>query len=304
MVSPRRGRREKIRRKTKGQQTKGKKTKAASCEGAVFPARSQDSEWEALPPPAPLPSPLRVMFIGANTEGKNLKIEKERDDVREKLMLTKGETAWHGKVEFECSCDATPSEFVRRFLSFNPSILQISCHGDLRGLWLKQGLMKNDDIVTILESFNKDKLQQGQSPLRLVLLNSCMAGNLAQKVSSFVDFVIGHGHADVGDGQAIEFSETFFYSLGEGLSLLSSFFAAKLASIHFKLHGHCVNPREFFLDVPTSSPPLVDLSTHAVVVFLSRNGHKEIALRLKTELQLEEFTDLGLIEPADLQKLD
>jgi hypothetical protein len=298
--------------KIKGQQTKGKKIKAASCEGAVSPARSQASEaekgeeWDTLPDPVPLSvscdSPLRVMFIGANTQGTNFQIEKERDDVREKLMLNRGETAWRGKVAFECSCDEKSSGFVNRLVSFNPSILQISCHGELRGLWLKNGLMEDVDIVNFLESLNKDKLRQGQSTLRLLLLNSCMSGSLAQKVSSFVDFVIGHGHSDVKDEDAIEFSKTFWKSLGSGLSLLSSFLAAKLASTPFKLHGRV--DQNFFLFIDDKTSSLVDLSKHAVVVFLSSNGLKEIALRLKTELQLEECKDLGLIEPAYLQKLD
>ena len=61
--------------------------------------------------------------------------------------------------------------------------------------------------------------------LRLVFTNSCNSAYLAQVLSEYVDFVIGH-HEPVLDA-AVDFAESLYKALGAGRSLLNSFALAK-----------------------------------------------------------------------------
>ena len=133
-------------------------------------------------------------------------------------------------------------------------VLQFSCHGELHGLWLSDGKVDRSALVSSLKEYNRSP--QTKEGVRLLIITACISGPLAEELSAFVDFVIGHGLEEVRDSDAIEFTHTLYRSLGQGRSLEESFTAAHLASPAFRLVARRANPRAFFIPTPESSDAL------------------------------------------------
>ena len=93
-------------------------------------------------------------------------------------------------------------------MEIGPGILQFSCHGEARGLWFSNGFTQASAIVKAIRAHNKHAEETGGQRIQLVVVNACMSGPLAQALCECVDFVIGHGHSEVGDEEALTFSKT------------------------------------------------------------------------------------------------
>jgi hypothetical protein len=109
--------------------------------------------------------------------------------------------------------------------------------------------------------------------------------------------VIGHGHREVGDEDALAFSKTLYYSLGRGNSLDGSFKAAKLASEPFQLHRSC-NPEKFFLPGPDQRQS--DSDCNELVRFLKGKGLSAIAPRFSEVMGMDLVEDLKRLQAEDL----
>ena len=249
-------------------------------------------DTDLLPAPDSLPTKLTVMFIGANTDHHaQLQINEELRAMHKALIGRFGEDAWRERVEFKADLFADPGSMMRDIHGFEPSILHISCHGELGGLWLSgaQGLVESDAIVEALAAHNNEV---ENNRIQLVVTLACMSGPLACALSNCVDFVIGHGSFEVGDKAAMSFSETLYGALGRGKSLYNSFMSAKMVSAPFCLYAQRFNPKKFFLSVPPSKTgrqqeEYVPVEAE-VVTFLKENGRKLIAEQLQSVLGLEE----------------
>ena len=257
---------------------------AAGSHLVTVPAAQPMLDSSLLPDPAPMRPPFSVLFVGANMErGAQLKIREECRIIRTELQSTFGEHAWKHLVTFRADCFADPASFMRDVMQIAPGVLQFSCHGEKRGLWFSHGFTEASAIVDALGAHNREVKAKGGQRIQLVVVNACMSGPLAQALVECVDFVIGHGHSEVGDEEALTFSKTLYFSLGRGYSLDASFKAAKLASEPFQLHRSC-NPEKFFLPVPDQRLVLEvqdqsDSNCNELVHFLKGEGLSAIAAR-------------------------
>ena len=211
---------------------------------------------------------------------------------------------------------ADASSLMSEVMQATPSVLVLSSHGETHGVWLADGLVEGKDIVEALAAINREL--RPEQRIRLLVINTCMSGPLAEALSAYVDFVIGHGMLEVGDEEAIRFAVTLFRALGRGFSLDASFKAAKLASSPFKLYAQRFDPAGFFLPVPSGEAQAGQQPAHVpadkaasaaapefpVVAFLKEHGLSRIAQRLSDELSLEHVSDLKYVNAEKLGRLD
>jgi hypothetical protein len=271
---------------------------AAGSHPVTVPAAQPMLDSSLLPDPAPMRSPFAVLFAGANMERRvQLKIKEECQIISNQLKLTFGEHAWKDLVTFRADCFADPASFMHDVMEIAPGVLQFSCHGEARGLWFSQGFAEASAIVDALRAHNRHVEARGGQRIQLVVVNACMSGPLAQALCECVDFVIGHGHREVGDEDALAFSKTLYYSLGRGYSLDASFKAAKLASEPFQLHRSC-NPEKFFLPGPGQRQS--DSDCNELVRFLKGKGLSAIAARFSEVMGMELVEDLERLQAEDL----
>ena len=270
-------------------------TSAQESPPGTVPAAAQPMlDSSLLPDPAPMQSPFSVLFVGANMERHaQLKIKEECQIIRRELQSRFGEDAWRPYATFRADCFADPASFMHDVMEIGPGILQFSCHGETRGLWFSQGFTEASAIVDAIRAHNREVEAEGGQRIRLVVVNACMSGPLAQALCECVDFVIGHGHSEVGDEEALTFSRTLYYSLGRGMSLDSSFKAAKLASEPFHLH-RTFNPEKFYLPVPNQKSDK-HIQTGALT------GRQSAQDKVGSVALIEEGKNSGVSDHSDLE---
>ena len=105
--------------------------------------------------------------------------------------------------------------------------------------------LKSTDLAKAILAMNREVPLD--SRIRLVIANACMSGLLAKLLSEGIDFVVGHGDSEVGDENAIVFSETLYDHMGGGLSLFASFLSAVLSSRPYQLLAPRCDPSKFLL---------------------------------------------------------
>ena len=197
--------------------------------------------------PAPPPSPFTVLFVGANvSEQAKLMLKKEYERLRRRAgALEKGTEWWEGRVNFEYDCFADAASIMQKIKTGKPTILHFACHGDSEGVHMGGNFLKSADLAKAILAINREVPLD--SRIRLVIANACMSGLLARMLSEGIDFVVGHGDFEVGDENAIVFSETLYGHMGGGSSLFASFLSAVLSSPPYQLLAPRCDPSEFFL---------------------------------------------------------
>ncbi|MGB1602146.1 MAG: hypothetical protein ACPIOQ_55980, partial [Promethearchaeia archaeon] len=180
--------------------------------------------WESLPPPSPPATPFRILIVGAsNSDEVKLSMEKELDGIRREFTSEWGGDAWRSVVTFVPHFFTDMTDLLRLLLEFRPIILHFVCHGKASALSLHQDEVSVQTLKEALRAFCDDA---GGEALRLVLANSCNSALLAQVLSEFVDFVIGHDQP-VLDSAAIDFARVLYKALGSGRSLRNGFELAR-----------------------------------------------------------------------------
>ena len=208
--------------------------------------------------PAPLPSPFTVLFVGANVSDQaELKLKEEFDRLRRALEHEKGKEWWEGRVKFEYDCFANAASIMQKIKTGKPTILHFACHGDSEGVHVAskaqdaRGKRSSGSFLTSKALADAILAINREAPLdsriRLVIANACMSGLLARMLSEGIDFVVGHGDFEVGDENAIVFSETLYGHMGGGSSLFASFLSAVLSSPPYQLLAPRCDPSKFFL---------------------------------------------------------
>ena len=208
--------------------------------------------------PAPLPSPFTVLFVGANVSDQaELKLKEEFDRLRRALEHEKGKEWWEGRVKFEYDCFANAASIMQKIKTGKPTILHFACHGDSEGVHVASkaqdargkrssgSFLTSKALADAILAINREAPMD--SRIRLVIANACMSGLLARMLSEGIDFVVGHGDFEVGDENAIVFSETLYGHMGGGSSLFASFLSAVLSSPPYQLLAPRCDPSEFFL---------------------------------------------------------
>lgn len=99
--------------------------------------------------------------------------------------------------------------------SYRPYYVHISCHGDEKGLWLRDrdsrgATYSYENLARILKRSYQDNL-------RGVFLSCCHGADGAQVIANAVGQVVAM-NGEVLDKQAIQFSKAFYQSLGTGRS--------------------------------------------------------------------------------------
>jgi len=250
-------------------------TPRASGGGPSMEQRVAERDCSALDEPDPVTArPYSILFVGANSQaGAFLNIDEECREARTALTLSRGTVAWEDLVKFQADRYATAATLMSTIQNVHPTVLQFSCHGELHVLWLSDGRVEREKLVSSLADYNRSP--QTRERIRLLILTVCLSGTLADELGEIIDFVIGHGKEEVQDDHAIEFTRTLFNSLGQGRSLAESFKAANLASAAFHLVARGANPERFFLPIPEKDVALQEKVKELEEKLKERDRHQD-----------------------------
>ena len=210
---------------------------------------SEAQDWSRYPDPILPQAPHRILFLGANNPNEpQLWLEEEVGKMKDSFMLAKGSQWWRdkGEVVFQQKLLAGPSDVTWLLKEQDPIILHLACHRQGKTLRLFGKSVEEEQLVQYIRAWAAEG-----NRLRLVIANTCAGADIAQDLSSYVDFAIGPNPA-VNDVEATEFSKAFYGHLGAGYSLQLSFAAGKFNSKAYCLFAR-KNATAFRLIPPATS---------------------------------------------------
>jgi len=204
-------------------------------------------------------------------------------------------------------------------------ILHFACHGD-ESAW---SLFEQDLAAQDLEKFIASWTASGKR-LRVVIANACNSNHIAQALSKYVDFVIGHA-TTVRDEDAVAFARELYGYVGAGDSLGLDFDAAKIVSnpycmaglknaANFKLTQPSISSTRIILGVEPLAVTTVDLHVNALesstrcmdpdelnaahcnelIRFLKDEGLISVAARFSEQMGMELISNLQDLHEEDL----
>jgi hypothetical protein len=139
---------------------------------------------------------------------------------------------------------------VQSIIEHRPTIVHFACHGLEQALLFRDHQLGSSEFATLLKR-RMSELHPPSQRVRLVVVNACQSGAFARELLQCADFAIGHGEEDAVDEQAIDFTQIFYRSMGEGQSLLGSFLAAGPSSESRSYQLFCrLDPARFALATP------------------------------------------------------
>ncbi|EKX38307.1 hypothetical protein GUITHDRAFT_115648 [Guillardia theta CCMP2712] len=168
--------------------------------------------------------PYKVLFFADSEERCGLNVEGERDKIKQRFMVgayDSGNAAFIGfakNVVFEYCFQKKITDLAEALAREKPVILHLACHGSKVGETTIGGQRYNSEELTDTLA----ALVNDSKNLRLVILNLCWSGIVAQSLCKHVDFVIGHENA-IPDDQAIALSESLYYWMGQNQPLFTNF---------------------------------------------------------------------------------
>lgn len=173
--------------------------------------------------PAPKPEKLRVLLLGASSEG-DLRVGREQKRIR--LAV---ETALHrDQIDLDGRPAATTEDLLDGITKFRPHVVHFSGHSgdDLVVFELEQDTPHEGVIVTA-RAFARAVAATDDPPL-LVLLNSCKsASQIDDLVEQVTPFAIGMPDS-IDDGDAINYAAQFYASVANGQSINSAHLAGRV----------------------------------------------------------------------------
>jgi len=174
--------------------------------------------------PAPKPEKLRVLILGASSEG-NLRVGREQKRIRAAV-----ESASHrDQIELDVRPAATTADLLDGITKFRPHVVHFSGHSsdDLVVFEREQDEPHEGTIVTA-HAFAR-ALHATDDPPQLVLLNSCnSAAQIDDLVAQVAPFAIGMSDS-IEDGDAIIYAAQFYASIANGQSISSSHLSGQAA---------------------------------------------------------------------------
>ena len=174
--------------------------------------------------PAPRPEKLRVLILGASSEG-DLRVGREQ-----KRILAAVESALHrDQIELDVRPAATTDDLLDAITKFRPHVVHFSGHSndDLIVFEDEQDAPHEGVIVTARAFANA--VRATDDPPVLVLLNSCKsAAQVDNLVAHVVPFAIGMADS-IDDGDAINYAAQFYAAIANGQSINSSHLSGQAA---------------------------------------------------------------------------
>jgi len=222
--------------------------------GGGSQARRAVTEWPTdchLPTPTPAPWPFNILFVGVNSSDKaDLSLKEEFQKMESALEKAFNSRTHHTKPSLKPIPYSTWKEVMHAVRRDNPTNLHFGCHAQASGLELFEQTVQSQKMIQSIEAHNEFAREKRRGEIRVVVINACKSDKHAQDLSACVDFTIGH-KAAVGDRKTIDFTESFYSTIFQGMHLAGSLISAKNDSSEgYQLHPH-KNPRGFIWCVKT-----------------------------------------------------
>lgn len=173
--------------------------------------------------PAPKPETLRVLILGASSEG-DLRVGREQKRIRSAV-----ESALHrDQIDLDVRPAATTADLLDGITKFRPHVVHFSGHSDDDLIWFEDEQDEPHEGVIVTATAFANAIRATDDPPLLVLLNSCnSASQIDALVEQVVPFAIGMAD-EIGDGDAINYAAQFYASIANGQSINSAHLAGKV----------------------------------------------------------------------------
>lgn len=176
------------------------------------------------PTPEPKPEKLRVLILGASSEGE-LRIGREQKRIRVAV-----ESALHrDQIELDVRPAATTEDLLDGITKFRPHVVHFSGHSnDDLIVFEDEKDAPHKGVVVTARAF-ANAVQATDTPPQLVLLNSC---NSASQIDALVNVVtpFAIGMADsIEDADAINYAARFYASIANCQSINAAHLAGRSA---------------------------------------------------------------------------
>jgi hypothetical protein len=226
LVNAERSERESAERKRKRDQQQADRRSLA--ERSALEARVSGSEVAVAQVlramPAPKPEKLRVLLLGASSEG-DLRVGREQKRIRAAV-----ESALHrNQIELDVRPAATTADLLDGISKFRPHVVHFSGHSNHELIvFEKETDEPHQGHVVTAEAFAKAVRATDDPPL-LVLLNSCnSASQIDEVVTSVAPFAIGMADS-IDDADAINYAAQFYAAVANGQSINSAHLSGQAA---------------------------------------------------------------------------
>lgn len=199
----------------------------AAAEKAAFDLRVSHAETAVSDVlrqlPAPKPEKLRVLMLGASSEG-DLRVAREQKRIRAAV-----ESALHrDQIELDARAAATTHDLLDGLSRFRPHVVHFSGHSNEDLILFEDERDEPHEGVVVNARVFAKAIQATDDPPLLVLLNSCKsAAQIDALVEQVVPFAIGMAD-EVGDADAINYAAQFYASVANGQSIQSAHLAGKV----------------------------------------------------------------------------
>lgn len=193
----------------------------AAAERAAFEARfaGAESAVEAVlrQLPAPKTEVLRVLLLGASSEG-DLRVGREQKRIRAAV-----ESALHrDQIELDVRPAATTFDLLDGITRFRPHVVHFSGHSDEDLIVFEDEEDASHQGVVVTARAFASAMRATDEPPLLVLLNSCnSAAQIDDLVTLGVPFAIGMAD-NIDDGDAINYAAQFYAGIANGQSVKAS----------------------------------------------------------------------------------
>ena len=174
--------------------------------------------------PAPKPEKLRVLILGASSEG-DLRVGREQKRIRAAV-----ESALHrDQIELDVRPAATTADLLDGITRFRPHVVHFSGHSnDDLIVFEDDEDAPHEGVIVTARAFAK-AIQATDDPPLLVLLNSCRsASQIDDLVAQVVPFAIGMADS-IDDGDAINYAAQFYAAIANGQSINASHLSGQAA---------------------------------------------------------------------------
>lgn len=173
--------------------------------------------------PAPKPEKLRVLILGASSEG-DLRVGREQKRIRSAV-----ESALHrDQIDLDVRPAATTSDLLDGIIKFRPHVVHFSGHSNDDLIVFEDEQDEPHEGVIVTARAFSNAIRATDDPPLLVLLNSCnSASQIDDLVEQVVPFAIGMSDS-VNDGDAINYAAQFYAAVANGQSINSAHLAGKV----------------------------------------------------------------------------
>lgn len=193
------------------------------------PARDVPRAEKPADPGPAVPRPpadrIRILFLGANSTGQPLDLEREVSRIQQDLRMARERDA----LEFRQVWAVTSDTLMQAMLDESPTIVHFAGHGKAGGILLRDEvgnprLVTGDALASLFALF--------RDTVKCVVLNACWSEAQAHAIRRHIPHVIGT-RDQITDEAAQAFSAGFYKAIGAGKDVPFAFEAGK-ARVHME----------------------------------------------------------------------